>query len=201
MEEINRQLNGIKLSDVIAPPTIQYDLPERARVARLFSRAAEVRNRDELYPLRLDLVRTIARLCKRIKSLCRRQAKRSRKAVVLKTHVVRFRSSSPSHRRLELRDNIPNIQPPTQVAPEAEKTLLFCPFCRWADDGIGDSEREKRWRIDSLARHLQTRHFRRRTPFRCPYSGCSAILADGGHFVDHARRQHSLHLPTAVRSE
>ena len=202
MEEINRQLNGIKPSDVIAPPTIQYDLPERARVARLFSQAAEVRNRDELHPLRLDLVRTIARLCRRRESPCRRQAKRGRKTVVLKTRVVRFRSGSPSRRRLELKEDIPNIQPPTQIAPEAEKTALpFCPFCRWADDGIGDSEREKRWRIDSLARHLKTRHFRRRTPFKCPYDGCSAILAGGGHFVDHARRQHSLHLPAAVLSE
>ncbi|KAK3935512.1 hypothetical protein QBC46DRAFT_367527 [Diplogelasinospora grovesii] len=57
VEEINRQLNGIKPSDVIAPPTIHYDLPERARVARLFSRAAEVRDRDELHPLRMDLER------------------------------------------------------------------------------------------------------------------------------------------------
>ncbi|KAK3943401.1 hypothetical protein QBC46DRAFT_420865 [Diplogelasinospora grovesii] len=68
VEEINRQLNGIKPSDVITPPTIQYDLPERARVARLFSRAADARNRDELHQLRMDLVRTLAQLCKRIES-------------------------------------------------------------------------------------------------------------------------------------
>ncbi|KAK0701564.1 hypothetical protein B0T26DRAFT_681697 [Lasiosphaeria miniovina] len=128
VEEINRQLNGIKPSDVIAPPTIQYDVPERARVARLFSQAAEVRNRDELHPLRLDLVRTIARLCKRRESPCRRQAKRGRKTVGLKTRAVRFRCGSPSLRRPDLRDNIPT-QPATQVVLEAEKNVLpFCPF-------------------------------------------------------------------------
>ncbi|KAK3934110.1 hypothetical protein QBC46DRAFT_429032 [Diplogelasinospora grovesii] len=65
VKEINRQLNGIKPPDVIAPPTIEYDLPERARLARLFSRAADVTNRDELHPLRMDLqgifVRSISR--------------------------------------------------------------------------------------------------------------------------------------------
>jgi len=32
VEEINRQLNSTKPADVIAPLTIQYDVPERARV-------------------------------------------------------------------------------------------------------------------------------------------------------------------------
>lgn len=196
MEEINRQLNGIKPSDVIAPLTIQYDLPERARVARLFSQAAEARNRDELHPIRLDLVRTIAQLCKRRESPCRRQAKRSRKTVIIKTRAVRFRSGSSGPMRPELRDEV-LTQLATQAAPDTENTLPFCPFCRWADDEVGDGEREKLWRIDSLARHFRTRHFRRRTPFRCPYGSRTAILADAGHFSDHARRQHRLHLPTA----
>ena len=198
VEEINRQLNGIKPADVIAPPTIQYDVPERARVAHLFSRAVEVRNRDELHPLRVDLVRTIARLCKRRESPCRRQAKRGRKSVVRRA--VRFRSSSPSRTRPELRDNIAS-KPAAQVAPDAETSSRFCPFCRWANDGLGDSERDKLWRIDSLTRHLRTRHFRRRSPFKCPYNGCIAILANAGHFADHARRQHGLHLPASVISE
>jgi hypothetical protein len=30
VEEIERQLNGIKPPDVIVPTTVQYDLPERA---------------------------------------------------------------------------------------------------------------------------------------------------------------------------
>ncbi|KAK3934553.1 hypothetical protein QBC46DRAFT_368131 [Diplogelasinospora grovesii] len=33
VDEVNRQLNGIQPSQVIVPPTIEYELPERARVA------------------------------------------------------------------------------------------------------------------------------------------------------------------------
>ena len=65
MEEINRQLNGTKASRVIAPPTMNYELPERAQVARLFSHAAGVLTREVLSPSRMSLVKTMARLCKR----------------------------------------------------------------------------------------------------------------------------------------
>jgi len=68
--EINRQLKGTKPSRVIAPPTINYELPERAQVARLFSQAADVLTREALYPLRMSLVKTMARLCKRRESPC-----------------------------------------------------------------------------------------------------------------------------------
>ncbi|KAK3934987.1 hypothetical protein QBC46DRAFT_424370 [Diplogelasinospora grovesii] len=62
VDEVNRELNGIKPSMVIAPPTIEYELPERAQVARLFSQAADVTSREALYPLRMSLVRTLAQL-------------------------------------------------------------------------------------------------------------------------------------------
>ena len=48
---------------MIAPLTIDYELPERAQVARLFSQAADVLTREALYPLRMNLVKTMARLC------------------------------------------------------------------------------------------------------------------------------------------
>ncbi|KAK7997835.1 MFS general substrate transporter [Apiospora arundinis] len=41
-DEVARQLHGIRPSTLLAPPSIEYDLPERAEVARLFSLAAEV---------------------------------------------------------------------------------------------------------------------------------------------------------------
>jgi hypothetical protein len=168
-------------------------------VTRLFSQAAEERNRDELHPLGLDLVRTIARLCKRRDSPCRRQAKLGRKIVGFKTRSVRSRSGSPSRRRSDLRHGIPT-QPAAHFSPEPTIVSPFCPFCK-ADNGIGDSQREKRWRIDSLRRHLRTQHLKRRSAFKCPYADCTAILADGGHFADHAGRQHGLHLPAAALPE
>jgi len=178
IEEINRQLNGVKPSKVIAPLTINYELPERAQVARLFSQATDVLTREALYPLRMSLVKAMAQLCRRRESPCRPHMRRSRKAETPKLST----NEIPK----------PSIQ-------GSENSLPFCPFCKWADDQVGESQREKPWRIDSLARHLRTKHLRRRqTPFDCPYNGCPEVLGGPEHFVSHTERQHGLHLPPAV---
>src|SRR4051812_31319966 len=100
----------------------------------------------------MDLVRTIAQLCKRRESPCCRSADYGHRSVVRKSRTVRFRSSLPSRTRPKLRDNTA-LKPAAQVALDAETSSRFYLFCRWANDGLGDSEREKLWRIDSLARH------------------------------------------------
>jgi hypothetical protein len=97
---------------VIAPSTIKYDLPERARVARLFSQAADVRNREELHPLRLDLVRTLARLCKRTESPCRRQAK----------HDLSYTVGISSTEKLNI-STCPDAQPMATVDAATEEYL------------------------------------------------------------------------------
>ncbi|RYP58605.1 hypothetical protein DL770_010392 [Monosporascus sp. CRB-9-2] len=74
-DEINRQLNGIRPSEYLAPSTVQYRLPERARIAKLFSEVVNVSNRDEVHQLRMSLVRQLALLCKRRESPRRHQAK------------------------------------------------------------------------------------------------------------------------------
>ncbi|RYO82759.1 hypothetical protein DL764_009563 [Monosporascus ibericus] len=56
VEEVNRQLNGVKPSSVLVPPTVKYELPERAQVAHLFSKAADSINRDRLHKLRMQLL-------------------------------------------------------------------------------------------------------------------------------------------------
>jgi hypothetical protein len=195
VEEVNRQLNGIKPSKVIAPPTIEYELTERARVAQLFSQAADVTSREALYPLRIKLVRTLAQLCKRRESPCRRQ-KRSRMANTSKASTQTGSPSSVPRGASETCDE-KITKPAVQVTPD--RPLLFCPFCRWADDEIGEGQRRKTWRIDSLARHLRTQHLtRRRTSFVCPYNGCLEVLMDAGHFANHTECQHRLHLPPAL---
>jgi len=45
----------------------------------------------------------------------------------------------------------------TPTVQDSKTSLPFCPFCKWADDQVGESQREKPWRIDSLARHLRTK--------------------------------------------
>ena len=191
IEEVDRQLNGIKPSSIIAPPKLQYDLPERAQVAQLFSQTADVTSREELYLLRVNLIKTLAQLCKRRESPCRRQQKRE--------HVT-----SPSNLSTKIDpylwdEKVTKISGALAVPERSGTSWLFCAFCRWADGEVGEEQRIKLWRVDSLARHLRTQHLtRRRTPFNCPYDGCSIVLRSTEHFANHAERQHGDRLPPSI---
>lgn len=108
-----------------------------------------------------------------------------------------------SHRYVKTRSHptIPNSTTHLYSLSQAATSLpLLLKDIGWADAEMGDSDRDKTWHIDSMARHLRTRHFRRRAAFWCPYDDCTAILADAGHFADHARRHRGLQLPPAVLS-
>ncbi|KAJ2981946.1 hypothetical protein NQ176_g1710 [Zarea fungicola] len=76
VEEIDRQLRGIKPADVIAPPSIEYDLLERAHVAQSYAAAAKVTDADQLHELRLELMVRVTRLCDHRESRAVRQNKR-----------------------------------------------------------------------------------------------------------------------------
>ena len=181
VEEIDRQLNGIMPPDVIVPPTLTYDLPERARVAYLFSLAADETGRQEIHALRLDLVRTLAQLCQRRESPCHRQMKRNKAQV---------------YQEYQQPEVIPAAM---QGKPPSKAASHFCPFCKWADDAVGECQRTKLWRIDSLARHLRTQHLQTmRMPICCPYDACSDILQHARHFASHVDLRHQLCLPQTV---
>lgn len=62
-EEIARQLRGVKPSEYLVSSTIHYQLPGRARIAKLFSETAVANNRDGHFALRLKLVQEIAQIC------------------------------------------------------------------------------------------------------------------------------------------
>ncbi len=115
IEKINRQLNGIKPSKVIAP-TIDYELSERVRTVRLFSQATDMFNKKALYPLRMSFMKILAQFCRRRENLCRLQMRCSCKIDTLKTSTNR-------------------IKKPT--GQDSETTLPFCPFCRWVDNQVG----------------------------------------------------------------
>lgn len=65
-EEVSPQLNGIRPSEYLAPPTVRYQLPGRALTAKLFSEVVDAANRDELYQLRMSLIRELALHCSAI---------------------------------------------------------------------------------------------------------------------------------------
>jgi hypothetical protein len=190
VDEVNRQLHGIKPSTVLAPPTIEYELPERALVAQLFSEAADVRDRKALHPLRVKLVSAIAQLCKRRESPCLGPAKRAR------------RSTTKS-----AEDNIPR-RPGVKRCRELDadyavaghrRALSTCPFCELCDLSVGPSQRQKLWRLDSLGRHIRTQHLERKdNPFDCPFGDCSETWACAERLVDHIADQHGLYLPPSV---
>lgn len=203
VEEIDRQLRGIKPSDIIAPSHIEYDLPERARVAYLFSQAADMTDRDSIHSLRIELITAISQLCKRQESPCRGSKKRGRKLVASKamTRSIRCRFMDGSaHGTIEEigflgpTNEALTQGPPTQGPHMSGPT---CPFCEW--HGIhGESQRIKTWRLDNLSRHIRDQHLKRkRTTIPCPWPACEAILADAEHFASHAAR-HGLDLPPSI---
>ncbi|KAF3345643.1 hypothetical protein VdG2_06486 [Verticillium dahliae VDG2] len=65
-KEVDRQIQGTKPdAELLAPSETEYELRERAEVARLFSQAADVSNREELHQLRLKLIVALSDLGKR----------------------------------------------------------------------------------------------------------------------------------------
>ncbi|EGY18660.1 uncharacterized protein VDAG_09186 [Verticillium dahliae VdLs.17] len=77
-KEVDRQIQGTKPdAELLALSETEYELRERAEVARLFSQAADVSNREELHQLRLKLIVALSDLGKRRESPCRRQARQS----------------------------------------------------------------------------------------------------------------------------
>ena len=158
-----------------------------------FSRAADATNRSELYPLRLDLIRVLIQLCKRRESPCRRLANGSRRVIDPRSTKSVVRRGRSQRRVVPSQESGSHIQlsPPPMSKPKT--TMLFCPFCRWTDNSVGESQRRKEWRVDSLDRHMRTQHLQRGVPFYCPYDGCSGIIGAPDYFADHCKRQHPSH--------
>lgn len=194
VEEVERQLRGIKPADIISPPSIQYDLPERARAACLFAKAAELTDRAAVCHLRIELISTVAQLCKRRESPCRRTDKRGRKQAATRhvRNVRAQRSSACGNHEWSDEESVETSTEATEALPRPR-----CPFCQW-QGSHGMSQRTKTWRLSNLARHIRVQHLRRkREAFICPWQGCDAVLANAEHFASHASR-HGLDLPPSV---
>ncbi|KAH6668513.1 hypothetical protein B0J14DRAFT_658420 [Halenospora varia] len=61
--EINNQLNGIMPGEVLTPPTIHYELEDRALAAELFFRPLHDLDATQVFNLRIDLIKCLTRLC------------------------------------------------------------------------------------------------------------------------------------------
>jgi hypothetical protein len=195
-KEIAQQLSGPKpTKDALAPSPIQYELEERAEVARLFSEAPHVTNREELFQLRMKLVSALARLCNRRESPRRSKVKLPR---------ANSKTNSQLQASFQL-DSVVHHDVSVEATPsESQASRLagkICPFCRWQDSEVGEGQRYKKWRIDSLAKHIRSQHLQRiEMPFRCPYGDCLAVLGTDEHFANHSARAHGDHYPSSIVS-
>lgn len=193
VEEIDRQLQGIKPADIIAPPSIRYDLPERARVAQSYAVAADMTDPDQLHELRLELIGRVSRLCGHRESRAVRQKKRK---------LVGDDHASPSANigtdweggEKKARSRHCNM---ADCTPESDDAGLICAFCRWQGHH-GGADRMKTWPMRALVKHLKVMHLNRlQMPFTCPWQGCEAILGNKEHFASHFQ-EHGQDLQASV---
>ncbi|KAL1852488.1 hypothetical protein Daus18300_012169 [Diaporthe australafricana] len=61
-QEISRQLKGIQPSEYLAPPNLRYQLSARGMAAKLFSKVVDCSDGEEIFLLRMRLVRELALL-------------------------------------------------------------------------------------------------------------------------------------------
>ena len=194
IELVNEQMRGICPSDVPILPVVEYELEERATVAKLLFMPLEGLTEDQILQVRIELVENLVQLCKKQETPHQYKAKRGRPP------------KNPT--------NIPNLTPdvdwdtktlvdddsdldstaPTEIEERPPVHVLYCAFCKWVDEEAGPRKREYEFsRIDSLVRHIRAQHLKPRAigeGFDCPYRGCSAFLGDADHFLNHTERQH-----------
>jgi Protein of unknown function (DUF3435) len=203
-EEVDRQMRGIFPSPVdLNPSTIEYELEERATVARLLFQPLDDLKLDEMFRVRIQLVQALAGLCGRQET----------------PH--QFKKSTKTPRPADTADILIDIDYPTHSPPQLPVDAaghavadpnhgidglhdhpvtpdLFCPFCKWGDEEVGPRKRNHLYaRPDSLGRHIRDQHLADRDAndgFDCPYEGCSAFLGGAEHFLNHTECQHGLTL-------
>ncbi len=183
-KEVNKQLQGILPStELLAPPTIKYELKERATVAKLLLECRDDLNELQLFQMRMEIIRNLIILCGR-----------------QETH----RSTTKTRRHLSYEDKDSKAtETPDDVkidlsVPDEQMLLrstFYCPFCR-CDEEAGPHKRNKLFsRIDGLRKHVRIQHLEYMRPndgFICPYPGCMTSLKGTMHFLNHTALEHGL---------
>jgi hypothetical protein len=110
--EVDRQMRGIlPASDVLIPPTIQYELKERATVAKLLFQPLDHLNKDQNFHVRIQLVQALINLSKKQVTPHQFKHSKTQKSVALKD--------------VNKSDHIAsNVQDLSSTAN------LFCAFCK-----------------------------------------------------------------------
>jgi len=146
-EEISRQLDGILPSEYLAPPTFQYRLLERARIAKLFPEVVNVSNRDELYQLRMSLIRQLALLCNQPEEPHRNQVNGGYKPGASHKQTPSTMSTAAGSRSSSVAATASTI---VKESVASVNILLVCPVCGCKRDA------------DNLTKHIYDKHLKRR---------------------------------------
>ncbi|CZT52687.1 uncharacterized protein RSE6_14042 [Rhynchosporium secalis] len=190
VDEVDRQMRGILPdNEVLTPSTIEYELEERATVAKLLFQPLDELHEDQAFDIRVQLVLALAQLCHR------QETPRQLKAVQSKRHSKTRHSYAGTS--VEVQDDVLQEEGGDTVTRVRRMQTLdnrlhteakpYCPFC----------EKGPFQRRDSLGRHVRVQHLQRQSAnggFLCPYKECSAVMGNSGHFLSHARREHEVYL-------
>lgn len=182
-QEINNQLKGIMPRKTFIPPTVEYELADRATAAQLLFEPVDSLEASELFQRRIVLVKCLTRLCHQRESPRPYQARNMAANLQLKG------TQKPPRMASAMVIDEPDIlDMPVQG--------LICGFCRWDKKPNGWKKRYHVYpRIDNLEKHVERWHFKGQSVDevkRCPYPDCTAILGSSKTYMNHAERRHCL---------
>jgi hypothetical protein len=182
-------MQGIRPSKVLIPPTIKYELEERATVAKLLFMPLDNLNEDQILQVRIEVVENLAQLCKRQET----------------PHLYKAPKSRGRHPKHPV--DLPNLPPaspedlrnePVVSVQQLQGPALIFPFCKWCDKEAGPAKKEKVFaRVDILRKHVRIQHLDLMASdmeFSCPYESCPKLLAGTMHYLNHVTHGHGLYL-------
>lgn len=212
--EVDRQLQGIRPTEMLTPSTFKYELEERGRVAKLLFKPLDGLTEEQILNVRIELVDSLVQLCKKqetphqFKTPKKRRRPRACPVYVRSTDTEEEMEEEEEEEEEEAfqtdsveeseEETVPDVVADMDAEEQPAIQRLYCAFCKWADEEAGPRKREHLFsRIDSLSRHVRAQHLCPSAAgegFDCPYPACSAFLGSALHFVTHTKHQHGLSL-------
>ncbi|KAI9759771.1 MAG: hypothetical protein M1840_003088 [Geoglossum simile] len=185
--EINKQLQGIIPTDVLTPPTMEYELEERTIAAKLFFKSFDNLEVSQVFWICIKLIRNLIELCKRQQTPCQYRASRKRQHISYEDEHIE--DVWKPGKILWLDDSGKDFQ------NLLKGPALYCPFCR-RNEEAGPRKCDFVFaHIDGFQKYIREQHLTLMPPNKglaCPLQDCSAYLVRTTHFSNHSKYQHEL---------
>jgi Protein of unknown function (DUF3435) len=217
--EINRQLDGIPIPEILTRPVTQYELRERASIVSLMSLSLNELDEEQALKIRIKFVYKLSRLCHRQESRWFSPCRRIPTQACGEKRAVSYVDNAKAPKRLRLSVPEPNDSLSPQALENVEEngdvdsasikvedvealqdsypiafTYPVCLICI-GDERFSYEERIRPFaRKDSLQRHINLHvkngEFDQR--MECNHPNCSDWLDNVQHFMSHAARIHGV---------